>query len=288
MTNKSKSIILAFAAVLLWSTVATAFKIALSIQSPGDLLFLSVIFSTLFFASYLIATSKILNLLPNSENLLKSALAGLINPFLYYLVLFTAYDLLPAQLAQPLNYSWVIVISILSIVILKQKIRFIEFVSLALGLIGIAIIASGGKMIYNLDYSLYGIVLAIGSSLLWGAYWILNLQDSRKAEIKLFWSFLFGTIYILIYRGFEFPDLTYSVILTSAYVGLFEMGVTFILWMKALQFSENNAQIGNIVYFAPFISLVIIHFVLGEVIQISSLIGLFLIIGGVLLRRVVK
>ena len=36
----------------------------------------------------------------------QSLLPGLLNPCLYYLVLFKAYELLPAQQAQALNYSW--------------------------------------------------------------------------------------------------------------------------------------------------------------------------------------
>ncbi|NWH06613.1 hypothetical protein [Desulfobacter latus] len=36
----------------------------------------------------------------------RGVLFGAINPFAYYLVLLQAYDLLPAQQAQPLNYSY--------------------------------------------------------------------------------------------------------------------------------------------------------------------------------------
>ena len=53
---------------------------------------------------------------------LRSAALGFLNPFLYYLVLFEAYDRLPAQEAQPLNYMWPIVVVILSVPLLKQPI----------------------------------------------------------------------------------------------------------------------------------------------------------------------
>ena len=46
---------------------------------------------------------------------------GLINPFLYYLVLFKAYDLLPAQEAQAINYTWALMLAFLSVIFLKQK-----------------------------------------------------------------------------------------------------------------------------------------------------------------------
>jgi len=56
------------------------------------------------------------------KELLASAVMGFFNPFLYYLVLFKAYELLEAQIAGTLNYTWPIVLVILSIFLLKQRI----------------------------------------------------------------------------------------------------------------------------------------------------------------------
>ena len=46
---------------------------------------------------------------------------GLHNPFLYYLVLLTAYKLLPAQEAGTLNYIWPLVLVLLSIPLLDKN-----------------------------------------------------------------------------------------------------------------------------------------------------------------------
>ncbi len=54
---------------------------------------------------------------------------GIINPFAYYLILFRAYELLPAQEAQPLNYTWALTMTYLSIVILKQPLKFYDFLA---------------------------------------------------------------------------------------------------------------------------------------------------------------
>ncbi|MEO0226228.1 MAG: tetratricopeptide repeat protein, partial [candidate division WOR-3 bacterium] len=48
-----------------------------------------------------------------------------------------AYSLLKAQEAQPLNYTWAIVLSILSVIILKQKIKIWHFIGLIIGFIGV-------------------------------------------------------------------------------------------------------------------------------------------------------
>jgi drug/metabolite transporter (DMT)-like permease len=69
------------------------------------------------------------------------------------------------------------------------------------------------------------------------------------------------------------------------YVGLFEMGITFVLWLKALQLSESTARISNLIYITPFLSLVLIRFILKEHIFLTSVAGLVLIIVGIIIQK---
>ncbi len=52
--------------------------------------------------------------------------------------------------------------------------------------------------------------------------------------------------------------------------------------------STNNAKIGNLVYFAPFLSLVFIRFILKEEIFATTFIGLIFIVAGVLVQQMGK
>ena len=61
------------------------------------------------------------------------------------------------------------------------------------------------------------------------------------------------------------------------------MGLTFVLWISALRLSRNTAQVSGLIFLAPFLSLVWIHQVLGEAIHPSTLVGLVLIVGGIIL-----
>jgi drug/metabolite transporter (DMT)-like permease len=79
------------------------------------------------------------------KDLFNSALLGLINPFLYYLILLRAYQLLPAQVAQPLNMIWPIILVFLSVPILKQKIAGKSFLALFISFAGVYIISSRGS-----------------------------------------------------------------------------------------------------------------------------------------------
>jgi drug/metabolite transporter (DMT)-like permease len=68
-------------------------------------------------------------------------------------------------------------------------------------------------------------------------------------------------------------------------VGIFEMGITFVLWLSALKLSESTAKVGNLIFMSPFLSLVFIHFLVGEDILASTFIGLVLIISGLLMQQ---
>ncbi len=134
---------------------------------------------------------------------------------------------------------------------------------------------------------LSGALLAMGSSVIWASYWLANVQDRREEGVKLFWNFTFGFVYALLLTlftaGLRFPPWTG--LIGGIYIGIFEMGITFFVWMKALTLSQSAAQVSHLIYLSPFVSLVFIHFVGGEAVRSSSLAGLALIVGGILLQE---
>jgi drug/metabolite transporter (DMT)-like permease len=275
-------------AVLFWSTMATAFKIALRHVSFTELLFYASVFSTIVLALILVLRRSFgLVFTYTRRQYLTSLGLGLLNPFLYYLVLFKAYDLLPAQMAQPLNYTWAIALALLSVPLLRQRIGRREILGGGLGYAGVWVISTRGDL-FSLDFTEpLGVGLALGSAFVWALYWIGNTRDDRDPVAGLFLSFLFGLPFVLAAHltlsGWRPP--TAVGLLATAYVGVVEMGVTFVLWLTALKLSENTAKVGNLIFIAPFLSLVFIQTVLGEKILPATYLGLVLIVAGVLYQR---
>ena len=64
------------------------------------------------------------------------------------------------------------------------------------------------------------------------------------------------------------------------------MGLTFVLWMRALESAPSAGSVSHVVYLSPFISLLFLHTLVGEDILSSSIAGLCLIIGGVIFGSV--
>ena len=284
MKQLSKATIYALCSVILWSTVATAFKLGLKTLSPLYLILTASIVSLLTFFVVILFQGKLKELFVVSlVGLGKSALLGALNPFAYYLILFQAYSLLPAQVAQPLNMIWPITLALLSVPLLKQKITVRNFIAILISFVGVVFISSQGSFSGMANTNMTGALLAIGSSVIWSLFWILSVLDKREEIFKLFWNFAFGIIYLLItallFTDFRLPDPTG--IPAAVYIGLFELGVTYILWMKAMQLSENNAKTGNLIFISPFMSLLFIHFILGETIYFTTFIGLAFIISGI-------
>ncbi|MCB9248209.1 MAG: EamA family transporter [Ignavibacteriales bacterium] len=276
-------------AVLFWSTAATAFKLTLAGMNNIQLLFYSAIFSTMvLFLLLLFNVPKEIKNIFSVKYLKDNLLLGLINPFLYYLVLFKAYSLLPAQEAMPLNYTWPIIISLFSVLFLKAKITPKIILGMVIAFFGVIIIGTRGELFSLKFNNLFGVILAFGSSFIWAAYWILNLKDSRSELSKLFAAFLFGTIYISIYVFF-FDDIrlqNYNYLFGAIYIGLFEMGITFYLWLKGLQLSSNKAKTATLVYLSPFLSMFFIALILKEDLFLSSMVGLVFIVSGISIQSI--
>lgn len=289
MKNQKQAYIYAGIAVVLWSTVATSMKIALQSYSFMQLLFWSSATALLTLGVMMAVRKKFANLtkLP-AKAVLKSAFYGAINPFLYYIILFKAYELLPAQEAQALNYTWPIMLSLLAVPLLNQKISFKNVVAIGISFIGVLIIATGGNLI-NLSFSNgQGVVFGLASAIIWALFWIFNIKDERDELSKLFLNFLFGFIYIVIalLLTSEIVFVNLKSWLSAVYVGFFEMGITFVIWSIALKKSITAAKVSNLVYLVPFLSLVVIYFILEEPIRFPTIIGLFLIVGGLTFDKI--
>ena len=289
MKNQQKAYLFGIATVLLWSTVASAFKLSLKYLDHVQLLLYSTVVSILVLSGILIVQGRFKTIFSYSrQQYLQSLRLGFINPFLYYLILFKAYDLLPAQVAQPLNYTWALTLAFLSIPLLKQKIGMKEIIAGLICYSGVLIISTHGD-IGNLRASNpLGVALALGSTIIWALYWIYNTKDDRDPVASLLLCFLFGLPFILIYC-LIFSDIRVTSLqglIGAAYVGLFEMGITFVLWLNALRLSENTAKVGYLIFLSPFLSLIFIHIFVGEDIMKSTFIGLVLIVTGLVIQQV--
>ncbi|MGD8239383.1 MAG: DMT family transporter [Armatimonadota bacterium] len=274
----------AIGAVLCWSTVATAFKLTLRVLDPFQMLLVASWASLAVLGlALLIRREPRFGAPASARELGLAALSGLLNPLLYYLVLFTAYDLLPAQQAQPLNYTWALALAVLSAPLLGRPVPRRAFAGLAVGLVGVGVVATRLQPSAVAKTDLAGILLAAGSGVVWASFWVVNLRRSGSPLAKIFWSFVFGAPAVTVaWAALSSTEaMTLTGIAGGSYIGVFEMGIAFVLWLTAMDRAPNPGLIGNVAYLAPFLSLLPIHFVLGEHIHWTAAAGLALIVAGI-------
>ncbi|MEI8047836.1 MAG: DMT family transporter [Bacteroidota bacterium] len=288
MHNQSKAYSLALISIAFWSTMGTAFKLTLNYLTPGILLLIATFTAFVFLGSVILIKGKIATLKKiTPKQTLNSALMGLFNPFLYYLVLFEAYNRIPAQEGVALNYIWPVMLVIFSVIFLKQHINIVSFLAIVISFAGTVIIAMHGNFTEFRFSDTTGVLLAIGSAFFWASFWIINMKDPREAVVKMFVNFAFGAVYILVWNVFTHNMIAPSFIgfAGAVYIGVFEMGLTFVLWLTALQLSTHTARVSNLVFISPFISLILVSFFVGEKILPSTVIGLAVIVMGIVIQQ---
>ena len=288
MHRQTKATLFTLLTILFWGGAASAFKMGLRYVSPFTLLFYSVAISTLTLLIILALQDK-LGSLKNTPTpvLFKALLLGILNPFLYYVVLFKAYALLPGQIAMALNYGWPLVLTLMSAPILGQSLSRSQLAAVGISFFGAITIATKGQFTHFGDVSHLGLLLAAGSTLIWASFWLLNARDGVDPVLKLFLGFCSGLACTLLCSpllgGIDWPPAAAWPALI--YIGLFEMGITFVLWLTALQLSTTAARIGNLIYITPFLSLLFLRLVIGEQIHPATFLGLALIIGSIIFQE---
>ncbi len=307
--GQGRAVVLALATVACWSTVAAAFKLSLRSVSAPELVAGSSFFAVVFLLPLVFRQERSRGRAWAGRGgcaararlgwWLRTGMLGFLNPFLYYLILFTAYDRLPARFAQPLNYTWPLVLSVLAVPFLGQRLDRRGVGGIFLGLTGVAVLSSDGRLDVAWP-SLSGGLLALGSSVIWAVYWIgsrrmAEAEEQRGGDVPgaatrragFFGAgFIWMVLWLLITGGGTLIPWKNPVWWAgSAYVGLMEMALPFSLWSAAVAARDKTTGIALFIYLSPFISLIPIHFILGEPIPPTTVGGLAVLVLGIALQE---
>ncbi|MDN3521853.1 DMT family transporter [Halomonas ramblicola] len=285
MTRDGKAMLYGLGAVGLWSTVATAFKVALAYMSPLELMWLASLVSW-----------ALIGVLVARQGLLRQAFAGgwrtaawagLLNPVAYYLVLFGAYDRLPGQEAMALNYTWALTMAFLAVPILGQRLTRIDVLAGLIAYSGVWVIATRGAVFDVAFADPLGVGMALASTLIWALYWLLNARDHRPPLVAQWQNFSVGVpvLTVLLLAGPGLAWHGWAGLGAGVYVGLFEMGIAFVLWQLAVHQVSRTAKVSNLIFLSPPVSLLLLFLVVGEPILVSTLVGLVLILAGLGLQQ---
>ena len=244
--------------------------------------------SWLFFAGIITRNGhwRTLKALPSRAIVISLAM-GVINPALYYLLLFSAFDRLPAQEAMAINYTWAIAQPLLAAPLLNQKLRPQELLAALVSYSGVFVIATHGDPLGFSVSDPMGLIMAIASTIIWALFWIANTANTLDPVIRLFLNFCGATpvLIALTLMSGGFNGLGWQGIAGGIYIGLFEMGLSFVLWLTALRLTSSTVRLSTLVFLSPPLSLMIIWLVLDEPILAATAVGLVMILAGLSLQH---
>ena len=131
MHANNKALLQASVAVLSWATVATAFKMAQRGLTFFGLTLVATLTALALFAIYVTIERNWRTIRKfHTHQWGYFAILGLINPTGYYLVLMKSYKLLPAQVAQPVNYIWPVALVFMLAMFLKIRIEKRKYIGM--------------------------------------------------------------------------------------------------------------------------------------------------------------
>ncbi len=282
-----RALLLGIAAVTLWSSAATAFKLALEHLQVLQLVTIATTVSAICLLG-VVAWQGRLGSLPACfrEAPLYFLCMGLLSPLTYYLILLHAYSLLPAQQAQTINYTWAITLALLAVPVLGHRLAPKDWVAVALGYAGVVVIATEGNVLALRFSSVEGVLYALASTLVWAVFWLAGTRSRREPVVSLALYFLVALppTWAACIALVGLPRGTAG-LAPAVYVGMFEMGFTFVIWATALRLSSSVSRVGNLIFLAPMLSLVFIASILKEPIHPATLVGLALILPGIMLQQ---
>lgn len=284
--NQTKANCYALGTVLLWSTVSTAFKLALAKASVLLVFTYAMLLAGFVLFLYLLIKRELSALFALTKKEFCSCFFLSFMLFIYYNALFIGYTGLPVQIAQPINYAWTIMLAVLSCFILKQPLKRIEIFWICFAFIGVLIISLGNSsaMGESSGLSIFCIFL---STVLYPLYWIYNTKNLLPGNIKLFLGFsgagLLGVMTLFFQK--ETLILPLSALLPTCYIGFFELSIPFLLWDKAIYYTKSMSKIATIPLISPFFALLWAHCILGEQIKFINIIGLIFIVCGIFMQQ---
>jgi drug/metabolite transporter (DMT)-like permease len=215
----------------------------------------------------------------------KVFLVGVGGIFGYHYLYFTAFAHAPAIETNLLNYLWPLLIVVLTPIFLPGTgLRANHIFGAICGLAGAALIATGGKLNFEIQY-VAGYSAALGAAFIWAIYSLLTKRlppfpTSSIGAFCLISGMLSLGIYFLdggtLLAVGEIQPMQWIYLVL---VGIGPMGAAFFLWDAALKKGDSRT-IGSLAYITPLLSTMNLIIFAGQRLSTLTFLAMLLIIAG--------
>ncbi len=189
--------------------------------------------------------------------------------------------------AQATTTAWIVATipvftALLGWLLLKEKLRRLQVLGIALATTGVLLIVSKGHLgsLATGKFGTPGDFLILVSSVNWAVFSILSRRGlaAHPAARMMFYVMLLGWLFACIWLfGFgpgwsEIPQITTLGWISILILGIFGSGLAYIAWYDALQILPAS-QLGVFIYIEPLVTMLVAALLLAETVTVASLIG---------------
>lgn len=276
-------------AAIMWGSTAAVTKLLLNHLTNFQVLFYSTLFASLTLLVVCVAQGRLSEIKRYTvRDYATFAFMGFVGVLLYRYFLQAALELMPAQEAFIINYTWPIMVVVFAWLILKERMTARKLLGLFLSFFGVIVVSTKGDFSV-LSFSVGGVLFALAGAIAYGFYSALGKRQHYDKYTSTMFFYVFSFIYsaIFILGTSQVPALSAGQAGGLLWLGIFPSGLAFVFWLLALKHGDT-AKISNLIFVTPFLSLVYIYFMLGEEILFSSVVGLVIIVVGILIQSITR
>ncbi|MBO8181481.1 MAG: DMT family transporter [Archaeoglobus sp.] len=276
------------AVAIIWASSFIFIKWGLLELKPFNLAFWRFLLASplLFGYVYLRKRDKLLSF--EKRDFLPLVVLGLTGVSLLYAVQFMALKFTTATNASILINSSVLFIAAFSILLLGERITTARAGGIVVGMVGISLVLSNGKLNFFSSTTLTGDLLMIFDGLLWAIYTIggKSLLERHEADALTAWAFVAGIFTLLPFLTFEGLQIPIKMLSWASiiFLAVFCSFVGYLIWYKALEV-EDASKVAIYIYMIPFFTAIMAFFLLNEKITVIKILGGVLTILGVYLAE---
>lgn len=285
--SKTKAVIEALLAVLVWGASFVASKIVLQDISPVTTVWLRFVMGVLVLGSAVAARRQFA--LPGRKDLAYFALVGFIGITFHQWLQSTALTVSQASTSAWIVSTSPIFMALLGWVALKEKLNLLKWSGILLAGAGVLLVVSGGDFaaLQMGSFGNTGDLLMLVSAVNWAVFSVISRRGLGRfpAALMMLYVMAFGLMFTSVQffavQGWrEIPQLTGGGWAALVFLGIACSGLAYIFWYDALQ-TLPASQVGAFLYIEPLVTAVGAALMIGEPVTWASLLGGAIIIAGV-------
>jgi len=278
MSNSTKSSILAFTTVFLWSSAFPLTKIATEYIDPNQLGFLRCTIASVI----LLIIGKMCSIrFPQTvKHIPLFSLSGGMGFTLYMITFNTGMLTLSSAMGSLIIATTPVLTAMGATFLYRERIKPIGWASIAFAFLGVVILLLwDGGVAYST-----GVWWTCGAAFVFCCYNLLNrklLSMGYNAIECVTWSMACGAILLLPFMGeaiVQASNSTISVIAVVVYLGSMPSATAYLLWSKAFSLANKTSEVTNFQFLTPLISTLLGFIILFEIPSLSTIVGGIIIV----------